>query len=57
MRGLSDDRCIEILDESSLLDTGGLVDFTQIPNGLDAKETQRFVRENGARICGWGQQV
>ena len=31
---------------------GGIVDLTEIPNGLSAKETERFVRENGANICG-----
>lgn len=29
----------------------GMVDLTQIPVGLNAKETERFVRENGAKIC------
>jgi hypothetical protein len=28
------------------------VDFTLIPRGLNAKETERFVWENGARIYG-----
>jgi hypothetical protein len=56
-RGLNDDRCVQILDEAGFLDTGGSVDFTQIPNGLDAKETERFVRENGAKICGRGQRL
>ena len=39
-RALSDDRCIEILDEAAFLHTGGfgLVDFTQIPRGLSARK-------------------
>jgi hypothetical protein len=57
-RGLSDDRCVQILDEAGFLYTSGsaIVDFTQIPNGLDAKDTERFVRENGAKIGGRGQR-
>ena len=53
-RALSDDRCIQILDEAGLLHSGGfgVVDLTQIPSGLNAIETEKFVRENGARICG-----
>ena len=51
-RALSDDRCIQILDEAGLLHTGGfgVVDLTQIPNGLSAKETERFLRESGAEL-------
>jgi hypothetical protein len=29
-----------------------MVDLSQIPRGLSSKEAERFVRENGARICG-----
>ena len=51
-RALSDDRCIQILDEAGLLHTSGfgVVDLTQIPNGLSAKETERFLRESGAEL-------
>ena len=51
-RALSDDRCIQILDEAGLLHTGGfgVVDLTQIPNGLSAKETGRFLRESGIQL-------
>ena len=44
----------QILDEAGLLHTGGfgLVDLTQVPNGLSAKETERFLRENGAQLGG-----
>jgi hypothetical protein len=53
-RALSDDNCIQILDEAGFLHTSGFgpVDLTQIPNGLNAKETERFLRENGAQLCG-----
>jgi hypothetical protein len=51
-RALSDDRCIQILDEAGLLHSSGVevVDLTQIPNGLSAKETERFLRESGAKL-------
>jgi hypothetical protein len=53
-RGLDSDTCVEILRECGFLPVGGtaLVDLTQIPGGLNAEETKRFVRENGAKICG-----
>jgi hypothetical protein len=53
-RALSNDRCIQILDEPGLLHTSGfgVVDLTQIPNGLSAKETERFLRESGDRLSG-----
>lgn len=53
-RALSDDKCVQILDEAGFLHAGGfgVVDLTQIPSGLNANETERFIRENGARICG-----
>jgi hypothetical protein len=45
---------INILDEAGFLHTAGfgMVDFSQIPRGLSGKEAERFVRENGAKICG-----
>jgi|HubBroStandDraft_6_1064221.scaffolds.fasta_scaffold218943_4 hypothetical protein len=52
-RGLDDDTCVEILRDGGLLPGGvATVDLTQIPTGLNAEETKRFVRDNGARICG-----
>ena len=47
---------INILDEAGFLHTAGfgMVDFSQIPRGLSSKEAERFVRENGAKICGRG---
>jgi len=32
--------------------TFGVVDLSHIPDGLNAEETERFVRENGDQICG-----
>jgi len=48
------DMYINILDEASFLHTAGFgtVDFSRIPLGLSGKEAERFVRENGAKICG-----
>ncbi len=45
---------INILDEAGFLHTAGfgMVDFSQIPRGLSGKEAERFVCENGAKICG-----
>jgi hypothetical protein len=45
---------IKILDEAGFLHTAGfgIVDFSQIPCGLGHNEAEKFVRENGAKICG-----
>ena len=53
-RALSNDNCIQILDEAGFLPSAGscIVNFTVIPSGLNAKEEERFVRENGAQLCG-----
>jgi len=50
---LDQDRCIEILREAGFLPTGrmGIVDL-DIPEGLNAKETEMFLREHAAEICG-----
>jgi len=47
-----EDAYVKILDEGGFLPAAGMamVDFTVIPRGLNAKETERFVRENGAKI-------
>jgi hypothetical protein len=52
--GSSQDAYIKILSEAGFLPAAGvrIVDFNVIPRGLNAKEEERFVRENGARICG-----
>jgi hypothetical protein len=51
---LDQDRCIQILRECGLLPTGpvGVVNLGQIPDGLNAEELKRFLREDGAEICG-----
>ena len=51
---LDKDTCVGILRECGFLPTGhcGLVKLGSIPDGLNAKETERFLREKGAEICG-----
>ena len=51
---LDSDTCIDILGESRLLPTGrvGLVNMLKIPDGLNAAETERYLRDNAAEICG-----
>jgi hypothetical protein len=51
---LDQDRCIEILGECGFLPTGeiGIVNLRDIPEGLNAKQTERFLRERGAETCG-----
>jgi hypothetical protein len=55
---LDPDACIEIPPETGLLSSGTLcvVDLGKIPDCLNVKETERFLRESGAGICG-GQGV
>ena len=50
---LDDDTCKQILRETGCLSTGrvGAVDLTKIPDGLNAEEMERFLRENAAKIC------
>lgn len=50
---LDQDRCLQILDECGLLPAGaiGVVNLLQIPDGLNAEELERFLRENGAEAC------
>jgi hypothetical protein len=45
---------MQILRECEFLPTGrvGLVHLYKIPDGLNAEQTERFLRENGAEICG-----
>jgi hypothetical protein len=47
---LDADTCIRILDECGSLPTGsvGLVNFLDITEGLNAEQTERLLRENGA---------
>ena len=51
---LDPDSCVDILRERGFLPTGlgmCLVDLLAIPDDLNAEETERFLRENGAEIC------
>ena len=48
---LDGDRCIEILGECGFLPTGvrfGMVSLMDIPDGLNARELAKFLREHGA---------
>ncbi len=47
------DPYMQILRESGFLPTGsiGLVNFCNITAGMNAEETERFLREKGAEIC------
>ncbi len=49
---LESDACIEILRECGRLPKGpcGVVDLSKIPHGLNAAETERFLREHGAEL-------
>ena len=51
------DRCTEILDECGFLPSTrfGVLKFCGIPNGLNAKELERYLRGNAAEICGFGR--
>ena len=51
---LDNSTCIGILRECGFLPTQrfGVVSLANIPEGLNAKETERFLRENGAELCG-----
>ena len=62
---LDKDRCLQILEECGFLPTPGvanlgaipagvsigLVDFLHIPEGLNAEELERFLREHGEDLC------
>jgi hypothetical protein len=51
---LDQERCIQILRECGSLPTGpvGLVNLGEIPDGLNAEELEKFLRKDGAEICG-----
>jgi hypothetical protein len=51
---LDQDRCVQILRECGFLPTGpvGVVNLGDIPNGLNTEELERFLRKDGAEICG-----
>ena len=51
---LDRDRCIQILRECGFLPTGpvGLVNLCEIPDGLNAAELEKYLREYGAETRG-----
>jgi hypothetical protein len=50
---LDADHCVEILREHGFVATSGfvVVDLLKIPRGLSAKETDTYLRKNGADLC------
>src|SRR5882757_3175386 len=48
---LDSDRCVDILRESGFLPTGrfGIVSLCGIPDGLNAKELEKYLRTNGTQ--------
>ena len=52
---LDQDRCIEILRECGFLPSTrfGVLNFFGVPNGLNAKEFEQYLRRNGAETCGF----
>jgi hypothetical protein len=54
-QALDIDRCTDILSECGFLPDGpgiGIVDLLHIPDGLNAEELERYLRESGAELCG-----
>ena len=54
-----DDTCVKVLEECGQpRATGGvsMVRLIDIPDALDAKETERFLRERGAELCNGAQR-
>jgi hypothetical protein len=52
------DECLAILRECGFLPTGtggAVVDFGHLPEDLNAEELEKFLRENGADLCGLGR--
>jgi hypothetical protein len=51
-RGLSNDRCIQILRECGYFQGAGvsIVQLGRIPGGLSAQDTERYLREHGAEV-------
>jgi len=49
---LGSDRCIQVLRECGSLRAGpiGVVNLGNIPQGLNAEQTEKFLRENGASL-------
>jgi hypothetical protein len=53
---LDQDKCIDILRECGFLPTGrfGIVSFCGIPDGLNAKELEKYLRTHGTQAPGFG---
>jgi hypothetical protein len=51
---LDQDACLQILRECGFFPIGrfGFVDLCSVPEDLNAEQTERFLRENGATTCG-----
>jgi len=56
---LDSDTCFRILQECGFVPTGGivLVNLLKIPPGLNAEETQAYLRKYGAELCGSSARV
>ena len=55
---LDADTCVQILRECGFVPTGSMptggiavVNLLKIPDGLNADETERYLRKNGAELC------
>jgi hypothetical protein len=55
---LDTDRCEEILTESGYMRNGSMaiLDLTNVPHGLSAKELEQYLREHGEEICNRGSR-
>ena len=52
---LDEDTCVAILSECGFLNRGVcIVDLDRVPDGLNAQETETFLRKRGAEICSSG---
>jgi hypothetical protein len=52
---LNVEACMDVLSECGFVYTGsgvGLVNLLHLPEGLNAKDLERFLREHGPEICG-----
>jgi hypothetical protein len=49
-----EDACTKILDEAGFLPASRIatVNLVDIPHGLNTRQTERFLPDNGAQICG-----
>jgi hypothetical protein len=53
------DACEAILGECGFLPAVrfGVLNFMDIPDGLNPKELEKYLRKNGAQICGTGENL